>query len=69
METALTIIQILSAATLIVVILIQTKGTGFGRSFKSSASFTRRGLEKVVFKMTFVIAFVFILVSLLQLAI
>lgn len=69
MKTALLIIQIVSALVLIASILIQTKGTGFGRSFKSGASFTRRGLEKVVFKMTFVVAFVFISVSLLQLAI
>lgn len=67
MKTALLVIQTLTGITLIAVILIQSRGTGFART--THASFTRRGLEKVVFKMTFVLALVFILVSILHLAV
>ena len=65
----LTIIQIISSITLIVLILIQARGTGFGRSggFGGNTSFSRRGLEKLIFRSTFFVVFVFILVSILQL--
>ena len=60
----------MSAVALTAVILIQARGTGFGRGWGSSgASFTRRGLERVVFRLTFIIAAVFIFVSVLQLVI
>lgn len=68
MKNVFFIIQTVSAVLLITVILIQSRGTGFARG-TSQASFTRRGLEKVVFRLTFVLAFVFILVSVLQLTI
>lgn len=67
MKTGLLIVQIITATLLIVIILIQTGGKGFARSWGSSASFTRRGLEKVVFRATFVVAAVFVIVSILQL--
>ncbi|MGD8744234.1 MAG: preprotein translocase subunit SecG [Candidatus Woesebacteria bacterium] len=67
MKQAITIIQIITSVILIVVILIQSKGTGFGRAWGSTASFTRRGLEKVIFRFTFVLAAIFIVVSILQL--
>jgi protein translocase SecG subunit len=61
-------VQILVSSLLVVLILMQAKGTGFGRAFGggSSSSFTRRGLEKVIFKLTFVISFIFIAISILQ---
>lgn len=68
MNRALLIIQIVISILLVGSILIQSKGTGFARSFKSQASFTRRGLEKIVFRATFVLALLFIVVSILQLA-
>jgi len=61
------IIQIIISILLVLVILIQSKGTGFGRAWGGKTSFTRRGLERVVFKATFVLAILFILVSILQL--
>ena len=64
----LLIIQILSAAILIVLILMQSRGTGFNRSF-SSSSFTRRGVEKLVFRFSFIVAAVFIVVSIIQLTV
>ncbi|OGM12405.1 preprotein translocase subunit SecG [Candidatus Woesebacteria bacterium RBG_16_34_12] len=70
MQNILLIIQIISSIILVFAILIQSKGTGFTRSWKaSSASFTRRGLEKIVFKLTFVITAIFLIVSILQLTI
>lgn len=66
MRTALTVIQIVAATTLIFLVLIQTKGAGLSKSV-ASVSFARRGLEKIVFKSTFVIASIFILVSIIQL--
>jgi protein translocase SecG subunit len=65
MKQALLIIQIVVSIILIGLILIQAKGTGFGRV--GGTSFTRRGLEKLVFRLTFVIAFIFLGVSMLQL--
>lgn len=67
MHQALLIIQIIAATTLTGLILIQSKGTGFGRAWGGSSSFTRRGLEKIIFRSTFLISAIFIVVSILQL--
>ena len=69
MKNILLIVQLLVSLLLIFIIIMQAKGTGFGRSFGGGggSSFTRRGLEKIIFKLTFVIAGIFIAVSLLQL--
>lgn len=67
MESFLLGAQILLATTLTVLILIQTQGTGFGRSWGGASSFTRRGLEKIVYRFTFVVSALFLLVSILQL--
>ena len=71
MENLLLFLQIISSVGLIVLVLMQAKGTGFGRAFGGggSSSFTRRGLEKVVFKVTFIFAALFIASSLLQIAV
>ncbi|OGM18867.1 preprotein translocase subunit SecG [Candidatus Woesebacteria bacterium RIFCSPHIGHO2_01_FULL_38_10] len=59
--------QIILSPLLIFLILIQSRESGFVRSWKVSASsFTRRGLEKVVFKLTFVVAALFIIISILR---
>ena len=64
MRQAITIIQIISAVSLTVLILLQARGTGFGRG---GTSFTRRGLEKLIFRLTFVVAGVFAIVSIISL--
>lgn len=69
MDTALIIIQTIIAILLVIVVLVQTRGTGFSRSFGSSGSFTRRGLERVVFRLTFVLTGIFIIVSILTLVV
>lgn len=66
METFLLIIQIILAVMLAGLILVQTKGTGLGRSRSGSSSFTRRGLEKVIYRLTFIISALFIIISILQ---
>ena len=69
MKTFFMIVQTISAILLVGMIIVQSKGTGFGRQKGGSVSFTRRGLEKLIFKATFIVAAVFILVSTLQLII
>jgi len=71
MKQFLTIAQMIVSVGLIGLILIQARGTGFGRSggFGGSTSFSRRGLEKLIFRMTFVFALIFIVISVLQLVI
>jgi protein translocase SecG subunit len=68
MKQFLTIAQMVSSVALIGLILIQARGTGFGRSagFGGGTSFSRRGLEKLIFRSTFAIALVFIVVSILS---
>lgn len=63
MNNALLILQIIISSILILFILVQNKGTGFGRVWGGTSSFTRRGLEKVVFKLTFVFTAIFIALS------
>jgi protein translocase SecG subunit len=69
MKDILTILQIIIALLLMGAVLIQAKGTGFGRSWGGSTSFTRRGLEKLVFRATFVLSALFLIISTLQLVI
>ncbi len=62
MQQVVQIIQSISAILLIIFVLLQVRGTGFSRSSNSS-SFTRRGVEKLVFKLTFVVAALFLTMS------
>lgn len=67
MQNILLSIQLVVSLILIFLILIQTKGTGFGRVWGSPTSFTRRGLEKLVFRLTFIMSGIFILISIIEL--
>jgi len=71
MKQILTIIQIVISVSLISVILIQARGTGLGRTFGGGGgtSFSRRGLEKLIFRLTFVLVGLFLIISVLQLVI
>lgn len=62
MKQIIQVIQSISAILLIFFVLIQVRGTGFSRSSNSS-SFTRRGVEKLVFKLTFVVVALFLVMS------
>ena len=59
----LNIIQIIVSAVLVVVILLQVRGSGFGELGTQSVFRTRRGVEKTLFQATIVLAVVFVLVS------
>ena len=69
MEQILYIIQIILGVLLILVIIIQQKGTGLGTAFGGDLSFyrTRRGAEKLLFYTTIVLATLFILISIIGL--
>ena len=71
MKYTLTIVQIVVSIALIFVIMIQARGTGLGRTFGGGGgtSFSRRGLEKLIFKLTFVLVSLFLVISILQLVI
>ncbi|MCH7723559.1 MAG: preprotein translocase subunit SecG [Bacteroidetes bacterium] len=64
----LLVAQIIVGVLLTLAILIQVKGTGFGRGWGSlSTHSSRRGIEGVVFKLTFALSFLFILGATLSL--
>jgi len=69
MKQILTIVQMIVSVILIGLILVQARGTGLGRTFGggSGTSFARRGLEKIIFKLTFIMVAVFLIVSVLSL--
>jgi preprotein translocase subunit SecG len=70
MRNLLLILQIITGIALSAAILVQVRGTGLGRVWgSSSSSFSRRGLEGLVFKLTFVLAFIFMLVSAISLVV
>jgi len=65
--TYLYIIQIIVAATLITLILLQAKGGGLGGVFGGEGGMyrTRRGVEKTLFQATIVLSVVFFLFALI----
>ncbi len=69
MEIALNLAMILVSIVLMIVILAQSKGSGFSGAFggdSSSIYRTRRGVEKVLFQFTIGAAVVFILIALIS---
>lgn len=69
MKGAISIIQIIFGILLILVIIIQQKGSGLGTSFGGDMSFyrTKRGAEKLLFYATIVIALTFVVSSIIGL--
>ncbi len=61
MQLILNIIQIITAAFLVVAILMQNRGTGLGGAFGASSNVyaTKRGAEKMLFYGTIVLAVIF----------
>ena len=69
MATYLNLAQIIIAVTLIVMIMLQTKGAALGGVFGGSNSAvyqTRRGLQKTVFHVTIGLSAVFFILVLLN---
>ncbi len=71
MKTALLILQMAIASSLIVLILMQSKGAGLGSVFGGSGGVyrSRRGVEKLFVYITIILVFLFFLVSVLQILI
>jgi len=67
-EMIFNIIQLVLSVILIVVILLQQKGSGLGGIFGGSSNVysTKRGIDKVLHYTTIVVATLFCLLSLLQ---
>lgn len=68
MDTILSIVMIMLSVLLVVVVLLQTKGSSFSGGFggDSSAIFrTRRGFEKTLFQATIGLAVIWTLVAVL----
>jgi len=67
--TPLTVAQMILAAALIASILLQQRGTGLGGAFggEVTAYRSRRGIERTLFRLTIVLAVLFVVFSLLSL--
>lgn len=69
METALNIVMIIVAIVLILVVLLQTKGSSFSGAFggdTSSIYRTRRGIEKTLFQFTIGVGIFFVLLAIVS---
>ena len=71
MEATINLIQIVLGILLVLVILIQQKGSGIGTAFGGDLSFyrTKRGAEKFLFWATIVLASLFIILSIVGLVV
>ncbi len=69
MKNVLLAVNILTSALIIFFILIQGKGAGLGSAWGGGGEFyqTRRGVEKITLRLTIVLIFVFLIVSVLNL--
>ena len=67
--TPLIVAQMILAAALIASILLQQRGTGLGGAFggEVTAYRSRRGIERTLFRLTIVLAVLFVVFSLLNL--
>ncbi|HAJ44428.1 preprotein translocase subunit SecG [Candidatus Azambacteria bacterium RIFOXYC1_FULL_41_20] len=68
MSQFLPIIQIVIATLLIGAILLQSRGTGLSSVFGGESSFyhTRRGIERIIFWATIVLATLFVITSIIS---
>ena len=67
-DNYLNLAQMLISIVLIVVVLLQTRGTDIGSAFGGgggggSTFRTRRGLEKTLFQLTIILAVIFVAIS------
>ena len=64
--------EILVAVVLIVVVLLQAKGSGFGSALGGSSGSvfrTRRGVEKTLFQLTIFLGVLFVLLAMASVAV
>lgn len=70
MQNLIAIAQIVFGILLIAAVYVQVKGNGFGRVWGGlNTSSSKRGLEGILFKLTFVLAFAFTLFSTIALVV
>lgn len=64
----LNVVQIILSIVLILVVLLQAKGSGFSGAFASDSSAyrSRRGVERTLYNFTIVLAVLFVLISVLS---
>ncbi|MDQ5931447.1 MAG: preprotein translocase subunit SecG [Patescibacteria group bacterium] len=65
MQTTLNIVQIVISVLLIVAILLQQKGVGLGAAFGGSSNVysTKRGVDKILFRATIVLAVLYLVAA------
>lgn len=70
-KNILLITQITTSILLIILIVLQAKGVGLGRAWGGGGEFykSRRGVEKIIFRFTIIIAALFLASSILNLSI
>ncbi len=68
MTVAFQIIQIIISITIIILALLQTKGSGLGSIFGGDGGIyrTRRGVEKTLYQATIALAVIFFIISLIS---
>jgi len=68
-STILAVIQIILSILLMTAILLQQKGGGLGAAFGGSSNIysTKRGIDKILYRATIVMAVLFLLLSLVGL--
>jgi preprotein translocase subunit SecG len=71
METYLYIAQIVVAAALILIVLLQVRGGGLGGIFGQADTVyrTKRGVEKTLFQLTIALVIIFIILAVVSLRI
>jgi len=71
METYLHVAQIVVAAALILIILLQVRGGGLGGIFGQADTVyrTKRGVEKTLFQFTIALVIIFVILSVVSLRI
>lgn len=67
METVFSFVLMIVAITLITVLLLQARGSGSSLFGEASSTFrSRRGVEKLMFRSTIVLAFIFVGVAIIN---
>lgn len=71
MITLLNYIQLIIAVLLIILILLQNRGSGLGAAFGGSGDvyMTKRGAEKIIFILTIICAVLFIVLGVIRIVI
>ncbi len=69
MQNTLYIVQIIVSIFLIIIILLQQKGSGLGSTFGGDSTVyrTKRGAEKTIFRLTIILSFIFLATALASL--